>query len=157
MEDITPKKPTTEPISAKQPSSNNKAPSKGMKLIVAVIVLVIAGLAIYSLVKIFTKDDTTSNQTNTTVQVAKVSITDKGFVPATLTIKAGTTVEWVSTDSKTTHVVAANPYPSHSDLPELVSPQLGNGATYRFTFKEVGTYKYHDDLKPTTNAVIVVE
>jgi plastocyanin len=88
--------------------------------------------------------------------VASVKVTGKDFLPGTLTIKRGTVVEWTSVDGSTTHIIAANPYPSHKELPGLVSPQLGQGAKYHYTFTKAGTYHYHDDLKPTVNGTIIV-
>src|ERR1700722_10063972 len=42
---------------------------------------------------------------------ASVSITKSGFVPATVTIKAGQGVDWTNTDTAP-HVIASDPYPS---------------------------------------------
>jgi plastocyanin len=120
-------------------------------IIALVVLVVIAGIT-----RIF--DNSSSRSAVITPEtVARVEVTDQGFVPATLTVKAGTVVEWSSTDGTTSHIIAANPYPTSSDLPDLVSPQMGSGAKYRYTFNKAGTIKYHDKLKPTVNGTIIVQ
>jgi plastocyanin len=92
-----------------------------------------------------------------TPAIAKVSLTNNGFSPASVTVKAGNIVEWTSHDETQTHQVAANPLQVHSELPSLVSSQLGQGAVYRFKFTKPGTYHYHDEINPTLNGTVVVQ
>ena len=88
---------------------------------------------------------------------ASVQITEDGFVPATLKVKVGTVVIWTNVDSAP-HRIAANPYPSHTDLPELDSKtNMATDGTYRFTFDTPGTFHYHDELNPKTNGTVIVE
>ena len=95
-------------------------------------------------------------ETTEVESVAEVLIRNFAFEPATLTVPAGTTVIWTNEDSAP-HLVASDPHPAHTDLPELVSETLSQGDAYRFTFKKTGTYGYHCHLHPTMKGTIVVE
>lgn len=54
------------------------------------------------------------------------------FVPATLTVHAGTTVTWTNTDDSN-HIVK---------FPDQKSPRLDKGSTYSRTFAAPGEYTY---------------
>ena len=88
--------------------------------------------------------------------VAAVTITDRGFIPATLTVHAGTRIIWTNTGA-TLHQVASNPFPTDNGLPGLKSAILNNTQAYSFTAGRAGTFGYHDQLDPTMNGTIVVE
>jgi plastocyanin len=92
-----------------------------------------------------------------TPPIAKVSLSKDGFSPTTVTIKVGSIVEWRSTDETGTHQVAANPVETHTELPGLVSDQLGQGAVYRYKFTKAGTYHYHDEVNSMLNGTVVVQ
>jgi plastocyanin len=66
---------------------------------------------------------------------AGVSIKDFEFQPISLTIKAGTTVNWKN-DGSTSHTVTA-------DNGSFESPTLGAGAAFSRKFTKPGTYRYH--------------
>src|ERR1019366_2565212 len=71
--------------------------------------------------------------------IAVIEITASGFIPTTLQVNAGTKVVWVNYD-QLPHQIAADPYPSHSELPALVAPKaLGYKQTYSFIFTKPGT------------------
>jgi amicyanin len=73
-------------------------------------------------------------QQPTTVEV---DIVDFAYSPATLTVKAGTTVKWTNRDSAPHDVVARQSSPNAPD-----SNLLSKGETYSFTFNVPGTYEY---------------
>lgn len=77
-----------------------------------------------------------------------VNIDGFAFTPATLTVKAGTTVTWVNHDEEP-HTVAANDGGFHS-------PGMGAGATYTFTFTKAGTFAYICSIHPFMKATVVV-
>lgn len=88
---------------------------------------------------------------------AQISISEDGFVPGTITIKAGTQVTWTNTD-KSSHQVASDPHPIHSGLADLESPALLTNDSYSFVFEEVGSFTYHDHLNPLKfRGTVVVE
>lgn len=64
-----------------------------------------------------------------------VKIIDFGFTPASLTVKAGTTVTWANTGSAT-HTVT-------SDNGSFDSGNLAPSATFSHAFTTAGTFAYH--------------
>lgn len=86
-----------------------------------------------------------------------VLIENNEFVPATLTVKKGTTVTWINKD-QAEHWVVSDPHPTHSDLPDLNSKKgLLQNETYQFTFNEIGEFNYHDEKNNTITGTVVVE
>src|SRR5262245_11019965 len=61
-----------------------------------------------------------------------VAIQNFAFSPATITVKAGTTVTWTNHDQDA-HTVTANPGPFRSKT-------LNTGDTFKFTFTKAGTF-----------------
>lgn len=101
----------------------------------------------------------TPTPTPTATPAAKtvtVNITSSGFSPNSVTINKGDTVKFVNTDT-TTHWPASDPHPTHTDYPGFdANKALTNGASYSFTFAKVGTWGYHDHLKPTLHGTVIV-
>jgi plastocyanin len=54
------------------------------------------------------------------------------FVPAQITVPAGTTITWVNTDDSNHRI----------KFPDQMGPRLDKGATYTRTFDTPGTYAY---------------
>ena len=79
----------------------------------------------------------------TTVQIRRA-----GFVPATVTINLNDAVTWRNTDT-IDHQVVANGG-------QFASPILKAGQSYTFTFRNSGTFRYHDGLHPTRRGTITV-
>jgi plastocyanin len=78
----------------------------------------------------------------------QVNIDGFAFVPATLTIKAGTTVVWTNRDEEP-HTVAASDGSFHS-------PGLGTGATFSHAFPAAGTFNYVCSIHPMMHGSVVV-
>ncbi len=72
-----------------------------------------------------------------------------GFDPSTLTIKVGTTVIWKNVSSAP-HSVTSD------DGQTFDSGNIAVGGTFRFTFKNAGTFSYHCNIHPYMRATIVV-
>lgn len=88
---------------------------------------------------------------------ALVRISEDGFSPATLKIKAGTAVVWMNDDTEE-HRVAANPFGSHTELPELDSKtSISPNSIFTFSFAKSGIFHYHDETDPKHNGTVVVE
>lgn len=114
-----------------------------------------------------------------------VQITDTGFVPATLRVKAGETVTFIS---KATAPVwpAGNPHPTHDAYPSQVYTLTGNQAksfgskacveygvrkgdvfdpcklllpeqTFSFKFSEKGSWSFHNHVRPEHTGEVMVE
>jgi plastocyanin len=77
-----------------------------------------------------------------------VQIKRTGFVPATVTINQNDAVTWKNTDT-ITHQVVANGG-------QFASPILGPGQSYTFTFRNAGTFRYHDGLHPALRGTVTV-
>ena len=77
-----------------------------------------------------------------------VSIDDFAFVPATLTVAAGSTVTWTNQDEEP-HTVVANDG-------SFRSPGMGSQATYSHTFATAGRFDYVCSIHPFMHATVVV-
>ena len=85
-----------------------------------------------------------------------IEITSSGFNPPELTINAGETVTFINKDTES-HWPASAMHPTHLLYPETggcigskfdACKELAQGETFSFAFNEIGTWKYHDHLKP---------
>ena len=85
-----------------------------------------------------------------------IEITSSGFNPPELTINAGETVTFINKDTEP-HWPASAMHPTHLLYPETggcigskfdACKELAQGETFSFAFNEIGTWKYHDHLKP---------
>lgn len=83
-----------------------------------------------------------------TAATVNVSIARGGFSPATTTINPDDTIVWTNRDSINHQVV--------SDSGTFVSPILGPGKTYAFTFVNPGTFRYRDALNPSRRGTVRV-
>lgn len=77
-----------------------------------------------------------------------VSIDDFAFIPATLTVAAGSTVTWTNHDEEP-HTVAASDGSFHS-------PGMGSQGTYSHTFPAAGRFDYICSIHPFMHATVVV-
>ena len=77
-----------------------------------------------------------------------VDIDNFAFVPATLTVAAGSTVTWTNRDEEP-HTVVANNNSFHS-------PGMGSQATFSYKFAAAGTYDYVCSIHPFMHATVVV-
>lgn len=77
-----------------------------------------------------------------------VSIDNFAFVPATLTVPAGSTVTWTNHDEEP-HTVAASDGSFHS-------PGMGSQGTYSHTFPTAGKFDYVCSIHPFMHATVVV-
>ena len=98
----------------------------------------------------------------TPVATNKVEITANGFSPSAIKVKAGDTVTWTNNDSAP-HWPATAAHPTHTVYPGSdinkcgtaaqsgifdACKGLAQGESYSFKFDQVGTWKYHDHVKP---------
>ncbi|MDP3733537.1 MAG: cupredoxin domain-containing protein [Candidatus Daviesbacteria bacterium] len=85
-----------------------------------------------------------------------VTITTSGFIPQSITVKAGETVTWINQDSAN-HAVNSVVHPTHLVYTPLNLGNLKPGEEKPLSFPEAGTYKYHDHLNPSSTGSVVVE
>lgn len=172
MEDDTPKDVNQQPMQPMQPmppmpdgmgAPHKKGSMKMMTVVVIVLLLVAAGVG-YKLMHKTKKPATATTKTTTAsipsasldIDPAQVTISATQFVPATITVKTGQAVVWKNTDSAP-HLVASDPYPTNSTLPDLNShQQIDAGGSYSYVFAKAGTYTYHDNLHPTILGTVIV-
>lgn len=103
------------------------------------------------------QDQPAANATSTAPQTMTVSYDGTNFSPASITIRQGDTVRFVN-NSDTQMWVASGPHPAHTNYPgfdELTSVVLGG--SYSFTFDRVGSWGYHNHLKPASRGAVVVQ
>jgi plastocyanin len=77
-----------------------------------------------------------------------VSIDNFAFVPATLTVPAGSTVTWTNHDEEP-HTVAASDGSFHS-------PGMGSQGTYSHAFPTAGRFDYVCSIHPFMHGTVVV-
>lgn len=111
-----------------------------------------------------TGEDVTISEESTTVGTEKggvmgeavVTYTDTGYMPATITVKKGTAVTFRNESSGGMWTASAA-HPTHRVLPGFDQlKSVANGGSYDYTFVKVGTWQYHNHVKPTDTAVVVV-
>jgi plastocyanin len=85
----------------------------------------------------------------TSSDTARVSVQGMRFGNGKITVKTGTTVEWVMRDQM--------PHTVTSDSGAFDSGRLGAGGTFSHTFDKPGTYDYFCQLHPDMRGTVVVE
>ncbi len=85
-----------------------------------------------------------------------VTITSSGFMPQSITVKAGETVTWINQDS-VSHTVNSVVHPTHLVYPPLNLGNLKPGEEQSLSFPEAGAYKYHAHLNPSLTGSVTVE
>jgi hypothetical protein len=74
------------------------------------------------------------------------------FSPKNITITSGTTVEWVNNDSTTHTVTSLSGAPASFD-----SGGFAPGATFCYTFSNLGTFPYHCTIHPWMRGFVIVK
>ena len=83
-------------------------------------------------------------------ETREVTIASFVFSPASITVKAGTTVKWTNKDSAPHSIVS-------SDGQFAASAVLSNGGSYQLKFDKPGTYAYACGLHPSMSGTIIVQ
>jgi plastocyanin len=89
-----------------------------------------------------------------TIMIITDSSGSFAFSPASLTIKAGTTVTWKNTTAAAHTVTSDDGKSFDSGSANPIAPQSG---TFSFTFTTAGTFAYHCAIHPFMKATIVVQ
>jgi len=89
-----------------------------------------------------------------TVMIITDSSGSFAFSPATLTIKAGTTVTWKNTTA-VAHTVTSDDGTSFDS--GTTNPIAAQSGTFSFTFTTPGTFAYHCEIHPFMKATIIVQ
>ncbi|MBI2004106.1 hypothetical protein HYS72_01445 [Candidatus Pacearchaeota archaeon] len=103
-------------------------------------------------------------------KTSTITIAAGGFSPSTIVISAGDSILFLNDDSSE-HWPASDKHPSHKNYPGSDIKKCGTseedtifdscgglsqGETYKFKFNYVGTWEYHDHLKPGLTGTIEV-
>ena len=80
---------------------------------------------------------------------SQVNISNYAFSPATLTVKAGTTVTWINHDS--------DPHSIDSADGKFKSKALDTDSKFEFRFTDAGEYPYNCRFHPKMTGKIVVQ
>ncbi len=96
----------------------------------------------------------TATQASNTQTVMIISSGSFAFSPASLTIKAGTTVTWKNTTT-VPHTVTSDDGKSFDS--GMANPIAAQGGTFSFTFTTAGTFAYHCAIHPFMKATIIVQ
>lgn len=87
---------------------------------------------------------------------ATITLTQKGWSPATLTVKAGQVVTWVNNSGQDA-TVNSDPHPTHTNYPPLNLGNFSDGQALSLDFPKAGTYGYHNHLDPSQTGTIIVQ
>jgi plastocyanin len=93
------------------------------------------------------KPETKMRAVNTVAN--QIVIENFSFVPATLVVKAGTTVTWVNRDDA--------PHTATDTDKRFNSKALDTNDQFSFTFSQPGTYNYYCALHPKMTGQIIVK
>ncbi len=93
--------------------------------------------------------DTATTDASSTVAGDAVSIDDFAFSPASLTVKAGSTVTWTNKQS--------SPHTVTADDNSFDSKSIAENESFTQTFDTPGTFTYHCSIHPDMTASITVE
>lgn len=105
------------------------------------------------------KGSMVATETPGTSVTGEVKVTYDGskFMPAKVTVKPGTKVNFVNQSSGPMWV-ASDPHPVHTDFSALDAHKgYIQGQTYSFTFDQEGEYGYHNHLNSVASGTVVVE
>lgn len=134
------------------------------RVLIVLLVVIIAGAAVFGLTKNKKDNSVTNSTTNTSTQTpasnqtkttpastsSTVSIANFAFMPADITVKKGTTVTWTNNDT-TPHTVTET---DSQTGPK--SGNLNNGDKYTFTFDTTGTFHYKCAIHPDMLGTVTV-
>ena len=84
-----------------------------------------------------------------------IRINKKGFDPAGITVKSGSTVRWVNEDS-TADAALYNPTHRIALVNFENSPLLSSGQSWSRIFDQPGSYDYSDMIHPVLTGTVIV-
>ncbi len=135
--------------------------SKFLLTLVVIIVVVIVGFALYKNQadnKTAVENSTKQTQTATPTNAPQVNVvlTQNGFEPKELKIKAGIRVIWTNKSGEPATVNSDN-HPTHLLYPFLNLGEFSTGSSLQAIVASPGTYTYHNHLNATQKGTIVAE
>lgn len=114
--------------------------------------LLVSGVVVLSILLMFSVSCQTATPApapSPATTATTVEISGFAFVPATVTVAVGTTVQWTNNDS-VAHTVS-----SRDDV--FDSGRLAGAATFSHTFTQQGTFEYYCKFHPSMTGKVIVE
>jgi len=88
--------------------------------------------------------------------IETITLTDTGFVPKDIVIKAGTKVVWENR-SGIPATVSSDNHPTHLLYPFLNLGEFADGSSLQVVFDKAGNYSYHNHINPNQKGSVTVE
>ena len=137
---------------------------KNRQLHQVIVVMLVTAVISFVAVTLLKKEESHISKSSCTSIC--VSITSEGMSPDTLTVRVGDTVQFNSADGQTHNIGLgagddeSKPHDDHAiqheHIGDYVSGDFKSDEAWRVTFKQVGTYKFHDHYNPKQNILVVV-
>jgi len=107
-----------------------------------------------------TTEESAAEGTQSTEGTTQIIYTDDGFSPSSTTVASGDAIIWKNDSSGTVQVGSAN-HPTHTINQEITGNEfvieLAPGESKSVSVTKVGSWGYHNHLKPSLTGEIVVE
>lgn len=137
---------------------------KNMILVIIAVIVIVGAVVVFNRGNqdITTPEEWNGNMPsrNEEVDVAPeivVRYSDSGFSPSAITVKSGSKVTFINQGPGLMWPASA-PHPTHTILPSLDAKQgIPVGESYSYTFDQVGTWAYHNHLRPQNTGRVIVE
>jgi plastocyanin len=134
-------------------------------LAIVIIVLAISGVLLLknNSQKLSSNNPNSSEQTQNSsqktipaIKSVNITVTDTGFNPQTVTLKAGEQVIWTNKSGKDA-TVNSDAYPTNLLWPFLNLGIFGNGTSVSVNFATKGKYTYYNYLSQDQKGSVIVE
>ena len=99
---------------------------------------------------------TTATTSSQATQPTTVTLTQQGFSPQTITIKAGEKIIWLNKSGETA-TVNSDPHPIHNLYPILNLGEFPNNGKLELVISKAGKYTYHNHYQPSHRGTIIVQ
>ena len=90
-----------------------------------------------------------------TTASATITYSSNGFSPASTTVSAGQTVEFINNSSSAIQV-DSDPHPAHTDDTDLNVGRIAAGQSKSVVVTKKGTFGLHNHLSPDKSALITI-
>lgn len=132
-----------------------------MNKILLVIIALIVGLGAFILISTQQPESrsiekSTSTKVEQQGEVVNVALTDNGFTPKDITVKAGTRIVWTNSSGKPA-TVSSDDHPTHRLYPFLNLGEFADGSSVQVVVEKAGKYSYHNHLNASEVGTITVE
>ena len=85
-----------------------------------------------------------------------INLTDLGFAPKDITVKAGARIVWLNSSGKAA-TVSSDDHPTHRLYPFLNLGEFAGGSSVQVVVEKPGKYTYHNHLNASETGTITAE